>query len=657
MGASIRGSPFASGDHMKSLSVDIETYSDRDLTKCGVYKYAESPEFAVLLFAYSIDGGDVRVVDLASGEKLQPEIIDALHDDAVLKHAYNASFERVCLSRFLGIDGYLNPSSWRCTMVHALSLGLPASLMEVGAVLGLKKQKIAEGKDLIRFFCVPATQKLLCGLRHIPAEAPSKWARFKEYNRRDVETEMEIQARLAKFPISEDVWSQYAQDQEINDRGVRIDMKMVENAIKMDTISHDKIEARMREITGVANPNSAQQLRTWLEEYGVMADSLDKNAVAGMLKDVNADLRDMLKLRLQLAMSSVKKYQAMKTAVCDDSRAHGMFQFFGASRTGRWAGRIIQMQNLRRNDLPDLADARELVRMGDYDAIELLYGNVPDTLSQLVRTAFVPNEGMKFIVADFSAIEARVIAWLAGEKWRSEVFAKGKDIYCASASQMFGVPVEKHGINGHLRQKGKIAELALGYGGGVGALKAMGALSMGLSEDELPDLVKAWRDANPAIVSFWWDMDAAAKKVVLGKREAVSRGILFCKEGGTLFITLPSGRRLAYPRPRMGENRFGGESITFEGVGVSKKWERIETYGPKLVENIVQATSRDLLAYAMQNLRDRRIVMHIHDEVVIEAKLKVSLEEICNVMSQTPPWAEGLLLRADGYETEFYKKD
>ena len=646
---------------MQTLSIDLETYSDQPLAKTGVYRYVESPDFEILLFAYSVDGDPVQQIDLACGEKIPPAILAALEDDKVTKWAFNANFERICLSRFLGYPtgDYLEPDSWKCSMVWAAYMGLPLSLEGAGAVLGLEKQKLAEGKDLIKYFCQPCAPTKSNGqrTRNLPKHAPDKWLAFKKYNIRDVETEMSIQARLLKYPVPDSVWEEYHLDQEINDRGVGLDMELVRQAIQMDGRSRSELTQAMKELTSLDNPNSVQQMKQWLADNGVETDTLGKKAVAELLKTAPPQLQKVLTLRQQLAKSSVKKYQAMETAVCSDGRARGMFQFYGANRTGRWAGRIIQMQNLPQNHLDDLSEARGLVRAGGFDALEMLYEDVPDTLSQLIRTAFVPQENRKFIVADFSAIEARVIAWLAGEKWRQDVFAEGKDIYCASASQMFGVPVEKHGVNGHLRQKGKIAELALGYGGSVGALKAMGALEMGLSEDELPALVSAWRQANPKIVQFWWAVDRAVMEAVSRRTTTKTHGIIFSARNGMLFITLPSGRSLAYVKPKIEENRFGGDCITYEGVGGTKKWERIDSYGPKFVENIVQATSRDILCYAMKTLRCCSIVMHIHDEVVIEADRRMSLQAVCDQMGRTPPWANGLQLRADGYETDFYKKD
>ena len=646
---------------MRNLSIDIESFSSINLSKSGCYRYVESPDFEILLFGYSLDGGAAQVVDLACGEKIPADVIAALTDEAVTKWAFNASFERVCLSRFIGLPTgeYIDPASWHCSMVWAATMGLPLSLEGVGAVLKLDKQKLTEGKDLIKYFCQPCAPTKANGerTRNYPYHAPDKWSAFKKYNIRDVEAEMSIQARLAKFPVSESIWDEYHLDQEINDRGVALDMALVQEAIEIDGRSRSELTAAMKHITELDNPNSVQQMKQWLADNGMETETLGKKVVVDLLKTAPPVLADVLMLRQQLAKSSVKKYQSMENAVCVDGRARGMFQFYGANRTGRWAGRLIQMQNLPQNHLEDLAEARSLVRVGDFDALEMLYEDIPDTLSQLIRTAFVPRSGAKFIVSDFSAIEARVIAWLAGENWRTEVFESGGDIYCASASAMFKVPVEKHGVNGHLRQKGKIAELALGYGGSVGALKAMGALEMGLTEDELQPLVGAWRKANPHIVKFWWDVDRAVKTAVKQKTTATTNGVSFSYQSGFLFITLPSGRRLAYVKPRMGENRFGGESVTYEGVGGTKKWERLESYGPKFVENIVQATSRDVLCYAMKTLRCCSIVMHIHDELVIEADPRMSLAAVCEQMGRTPPWAKGLLLRADGYETDFYKKD
>lgn len=646
---------------MKNLEIDIETFSSANLAKSGVYRYVESPDFEILLFGYSVDGGEVKVIDLASGETLPKEIHDALEDEAVTKWAFNAQFERICLSRFLGYPTgeYLDPEGWKCSMVWSAYMGLPLSLEGVGAVLGLEKQKLTEGKDLIRYFCVPCSPTKTNGgrTRNLPVHDMEKWDRFKAYNIRDVEAEMQIQERLVKFPVPDSMWEEYHLDQEINDRGILVDMPFVEQCIEIDRVSRDSLTAAMQELTELDNPNSVVQMKGWLADNGLETDTLGKKAVAALMKDAPDHLAEVLALRQQLAKSSVKKYQAMQNSVCADNRVRGMFQFYGANRTGRFAGRLVQLQNLPQNHMSDLAEARGLVRSGNYDALDMLYEDIQDTLSQLIRTAFIPPADRNFIVADFSAIEARVIAWFAGESWRSEVFKSGGDIYCASASQMFGVPVEKHGVNGHLRQKGKIAELALGYGGSVGALKAMGALEMGLTEEELPDLVSAWRQSNPNIVRFWWDVDSASKKAIKEKTTQSTHGISFCCRSGMLFIQLPSGRVLSYVKPRMGENKFGGESVTYEGVGGTKKWERLESYGPKFVENIVQATSRDILMYAMRTLQCCSIVAHVHDEVIIEADPRMSLDAVCEQMARVPAWAEGLLLRADGYTCDFYKKD
>lgn len=644
---------------MRFLHVDIETFSSVDLTKCGVYKYAEGEDFEILLFGVSVDGGPVVVYDLASGDELPTNIKEALTDPSVIKTAHNANFERVCLSRFLDLPPhtYLPPQQWRCTMTWAAYMGLPLSLKGVGAVLGLDKQKMEEGKELIRFFCTPcAPTKANKGrTRNRPEDAPEKWELFVSYNKRDVEVEMQIEEKLSRFPVPDPVWDQYFLSEEINDRGIGVDMELVENAIRIDGEVREELKRKMTGITELENPNSVQQLLGWLGENGVEADSLGKKNVKKMIEEQDGEVREALLLRQQLAKSSVKKYLAMENAVCEDGRIRGCFMFYGANRTGRFSGRLVQLQNLPQNHLSDLGEARELVRQGNIEALRLLYSDIPDTLSQLIRTAFIASPGNLLYVADFSAIEARVIAWLAGEQWRIEAFTEGKDIYCASASQMFGVPVEKHGQNAELRQKGKIAELALGYGGSVGALKSMGAIEMGLAEEELQPLVSAWRTASPNIVRFWWAVDRAAKQAVFQKEKAKVGNLTFRYESGFLFITLPSGRELAYVKPRKGQNKFGEDAITYEGVGGTKKWERLETYGPKLVENIVQGISRDILCYAMSSLREKKICMHIHDELVIEGQEK--LEEICEVMGHTPPWAEGLNLRADGYLTPWYKKD
>lgn len=645
---------------MDTLSIDLETYSSVNISKSGVYRYSESNDFEILLFAYSVDGGAVRVVDFARGEELPKEIYDALLDDKVIKTAFNAAFERICLSRYLGLDGFLSPKAWRCTMVWAATLGLPLSLEGVGTVLGLDKQKLSEGKNLIRYFCVPCQPTKVNGgrSRNLPSDEQDKWSAFKSYNVRDVEVELSIQDKLSKFPVSQDIWEDYWLDQEINDRGIALDLEMVHHALEMDKRSKMAISSQLQTITGLENPNSVLQMREWLIGQGLEVESLGKEAVSQLFNSTdNEKLKKILLLRQKLAKSSVKKYQAMANAACKESRAHGMFQFYGANRTGRFAGRLIQLQNLPQNHMADLAQARALVKAGDFDSLELLYDSIPDTLSELIRTAFIPRQGKKFIVSDFSAIEARVIAWWAGEKWRADVFKNGGDIYCASASQMFGVPVEKHGLNGELRQKGKIAELALGYGGSVGALKAMGAITMGLEEDELQPLVNTWRSANPNITALWWSVDKAAKDCIKQRTRTQTQGIEFNYQSGMMFIKLPSGRRLTYVKPRIGENRFGGESVTYEGVGATKKWERIESYGPKFVENIVQAIARDILCFAMQNLKHYDIVGHVHDEIIFEVDKGVKVEDICQQMSLSPRWAKDLLLNADGYECEFYQKD
>ena len=660
---------------MKEMSIDLETYSDINITKCGAYKYAESEEFEILLFGVSVDGGPVTVYDLACGDTIPEDILAALSDENITKWAFNASFERICLSNWLKkhrpeyftgysipedpAGQYLDPASWKCTMIWSAYMGLPLSLEGVGAVLKLQDQKLKEGKDLIRYFCSPCKPSKSNGgrTRNLPEHDPEKWSLFKSYNKRDVEVEMAIQKRLSKYPVPDFIWDEYHLDQEINDRGIALDMDVVENAITFDERSKSTLSETMQNITGVENPNSVMQMTAWLSENGVEAESLGKKDVAKLIDDTDGQVEEALRLRLQLAKSSVKKYQAMQNAVCKDGRAHGMFQFYGANRSGRWAGRLIQLQNLPQNHMPDLAEARAIVKAGDYDTLQLLYDDIPDTLSQLIRTAFVPRPGYKFIVSDFSAIEARVLAYLAGETWRSKVFAEGKDIYCASASQMFGVPVEKHGINGHLRQKGKIAELALGYGGSVGALKSMGALEMGLTEEELQPLVNSWRSSNPMITAFWWDIDRAVKTTITQRIQTEVRRIRLFYKNGMLFIKLPSGRLLSYVKPRIGENQYGGESVTYEGVGSTKKWERIESYGPKFVENIVQAVSRDILCYAMKTLRHCFIVGHVHDELIIECSPDVDLNVVCKQMGRSPEWLPDILLRADGYETNFYKKD
>ena len=660
---------------MKELSIDLETYSDVDIKKSGVYKYAESDNFEILLFAVSIYSGPVAVYDLASGDTLPLEIIKALTDESVIKWAFNASFERICISSWLRkyypehfvsysipqdtVGNYLNPSSWRCSLVWSAYMGLPLSLEGVGVVLGLEEQKMKEGKDLIRYFCAPCNPTKTNGnrTRNLPIHAPEKWELFKNYNARDVEVELSIKQKLHNFPVPEFIWEEYHLDQEINDRGISIDMNLVTNAIAFDERSKKELTEQIQALTDIDNPNSVLQMKNWLSENGVETDTLGKKAVSNLIKTVPEELASVLSLRQQLAKSSVKKYQAMQNAVCKDNRARGMFMFYGANRTGRWAGRIIQLQNLPQNHMADLSEARSIVASGDYEMLETLYDDIPDTLSQLIRTAFVPTHNGTFIVADFSAIEARVLAHLAGESWRENVFREGKDIYCASASQMFHVPVEKHGINAHLRQKGKIAELALGYGGSVGALKSMGALDMGIVEEELQPLVDAWRSSNPNIVSFWWAVDSTVKTTIKTRRMTETHGIKFIYKSGMLFIHLPSGRNLCYVKPKIGENKFGGESITYEGSGSTKKWERLESYGPKFVEKIVQAISRDILMNSIRALSHCFIVGHVHDELIIECNKAVSLEAICKQMGRAPSWMPDILLRADGYQTDFYKKD
>ncbi len=644
---------------MIKLNIDIETYSSVDLAKSGVYRYTEAPDFEILLFSYSTDSGPVQVIDLASGEMLPASIRNAIFDESVTKWAFNAQFERVCLSRYF--DRWLKPDSWRCTMAWSAYLGLPLSLEGAALVTGADNQKLTEGKDLIRYFSVPCkpTQANSGRLRNLPEHAADKWERFKAYNIRDVEAEMAIQSRLEKFLMPEDEWQNYILDQQINDRGIQLDMELVEQAIKCDEKSRAQLTWTMRELTDLDNPNSVAQMKAWLAENGLETESLDKAAVKELLQTAPERLSRVLELRQALAKSSVKKYTAMKNAVCSDGRARGLLQFYGANRTGRFAGRLIQVQNLPQNHLPDLEQARSLVRAGQFDAMEVLYDSIPVVLSELIRTAFVPKEGCKFIVADFSAIEARVIAWLAGESWRNDVFATHGKIYEASAAQMFRVPIEEITKGSPLRQKGKIAELALGYGGSAGALKAMGALDMGLSEEELKPLVSAWRNANPNIVRLWWDVDNAVKTAVKEKTRTETHSIQFEYCSGMLLIRLPSGRQLTYVKPRMGVNSFGSESVNYEGVGSTKKWERIDSYGPKFVENIVQAIARDILCYAMRRLDQagHKIVMHVHDEAVIEAPVETSVQGVCSIMGETPPWSKGLLLRADGYECDFYKKD
>ena len=655
------------------ITIDIETRSDKDISKCGIYAYTDTPYFDILLFAYSIDGQPVQVVDMANGEEIPENVLVALVDENVIKRAFNVNFERVCLSKYLRknypqyfqsysidedtVGDFLNPESWHCSMIHARTLGLPSSLAEVGKVLGIEQQKMTEGKALIKFFCVPYDTVDGVPQFHNPKDYPDKWEIFKAYNKRDVEAELEIDRRLSRFPVPDFLWKEFYLDQEINDRGILVDMQLADKAISLDAEAKAKLTAEMKRLTGVENPNSVYQLLGWLETQGYKSDSLGKAQVQELIKTAKEPVKSVLQMRLQLSKSSVKKYTAMKNTACSDNRARGMFSFYGASRTGRWAGRNVQLQNLPQNHLPDLSEARELVKYGSFEDIQMLYDDVPDTLSQLIRTAFIPRQGMKFIVADFSAIEARVIAWLAGEEWRMKAFANGEDIYCASASKMFGVPVVKHGENGHLRQKGKISELACGFGGSVGAMKAMGADSLGLSDTELKQIVTDWREASPHITEHWWAVDRAVKKAVKEKTATKTHGLLFSYEAGFLFIRLPSGRRLAYAKPYIGKNKFGGESVTYMGINAQKKWDRLESYGPKFVENCVQGIARDLLMYSMQTLSQYFIVGHIHDEMIIECPKDTKLDEICQQMAITPDWAKGLLLRADGYECSFYKKD
>ena len=644
---------------MKQISIDIETYSSTNLNQTGVYRYADSDDFELLLFGYATDFGPVKVVDLTQGEKIPPQIIEALDNPNIIKSAFNAQFERVCLSRYVGHR--LKPAGWHCSRVWSATLGLPLSLRDVGSVLGLPRQKITAGKELVRYFCTPCkpTKANQNRTRNFPYHAPDKWQQFKQYNQRDVEVEMEITQKLSWFPVPQSEWQNYWMDQDINDRGIKIDQQLVDNAIKCQSEFHDQYLEKAKELTGLANPNSPLQLKDWLTQQGVQVDSLSKAAVAQLLQNTTGKVHQVLALRKLLSKSSVKKYQAMQKAKCKDDRVHGLLQFYGANRTGRWAGRLVQVQNLPRNSMPDLEASRALVKQGNFSALAMLYDSVPDVLSQLIRTAFIPKENCHFYVADFSAVEARVIAWLSGEEWRQEAFAHNKDIYCASASQMFGVPVIKHGINGNLRQKGKIAELALGYGGSIGALKAMGATKLGLTEDELPPLVEMWRQASPHIVHFWWDIDKAAKVCIKTRLPQESHDMKFTYRSGCMFLKLRSGRSLCYPQPKIGINRFGSESITFMGINTVKKWSRIETYGAKLVENIVQATSRDLLAEAMHRLEaaGNPVVMHIHDEAVIEAPTGRSLATMVKIMTEVPDWANGLILNAAGFVGDFYKKD
>lgn len=655
---------------MKTLAIDLETFSTTPIGSGGVYRYAADEGFDILLFAYSVDDGPVQLVDLASGDELPPRIRDALTDPSVEKWAFNAQFERVCLSHWLGIDGYLDPAQWRCSMVWASALGLPRSLKHVAETLKLAAQKMDTGTRLINYFCEPVrlTETQQASLftdsgktyrRRQPSENPEKWKQFREYNIRDVEVENQLRAKLAGFPLPDWVWDEYALDQHINDRGIRIDEDFAQAAIQADESHRDSLMNEAKHLTGLDNPGSPAQLKTWLEKHGCDTPSLAKADVAQAITTSTGTTRRVLELRQELSRSSTKKYEAMLKALCPDGRAHGLIQYYGAGRTGRWAGRLIQVQNLPRNYLPDLDDARQLVKAGEAEAVELLYGSLPDTLSQLIRTAFIPREGTRFIVADYSAIEARVLAWLAGEAKTLSAFAQGKDLYCETASSMFGVPVEKHGQNAELRQKGKIATLACGYQGGVGAIKAMGGERMGLDEQEMKHIVDAWRQANPNITQYWWDIDQAAKDAITTGDIQRVRTITLHTERGMLFITLPSGRCLAYAKPAIGTNRFGGDSITCYGIGTNRKFEKQETYGGKLVENITQAVARDLLSHSITLLEHtgHDIVMHIHDEVVIEAPPETTVDKVCDLMSQAPQWADGIPLTADGYECTYYMKD
>lgn len=651
---------------MKQLSIDLETYSDVDLASGGVYRYAESAAFEVLLFGYSVDGGKPEVIDIAKGEKLPEDILSALLSEEVIKWAFNAAFERICISSFLHrnyperlSEKYLNPISWRCTMVWSAYAGYPLSLKTAGTALCLEEQKLEEGKNLIRYFSVPCSPTKANGgrIRNLPEHAPEMWELFKQYNLRDVEVEMGIQVALSYLPVPQSIWEEYRIDQEINDRGIRVDEELAGQAVAFSEKSQEELKEEMVELTGLDNPNSVQQLRNWLIKKGIHTDSMDKKTVSDLLRTAkDPEIKRVLTIREQLAKSSVKKYIAMQNAVCTDGRVHGMFQFYGANRTGRWAGRYINLQNLPQNHMADLAEARAMVCAGNYDTVKLLYDSVPSVLSELIRTAFIPEEGYQFIVSDFSAIEARVLAFLAGEGWRIEAFREGKDIYCASASRMFHVPVEKHGVNSELRQKGKIAELALGYGGSVGALKSMGAVEMGLKEEELQPLVTSWRRANPRITQFWWAVDRAVRKAVFDREISRVGCIGFTYRNGNLMIRLPSGRNLTYVRPHIGQNRFGGETVVYYGLDGQKKWTVIESYGPKFVENIVQAVSRDILSYAMRTLKDYRVVAHVHDELIIECPKSVMVEDICEKMSRTPPWIPGLNLKSEGYSCSFYMK-
>ena len=649
---------------MKKLSCDIETFSDVDLIRCGVYKYADSPNFEMLLFAYAVDDGDVHIIDIAGGEELPEKIIQAIKSDTVVKTAYNAQFERVCLSRYLKLpDGeYLNPQSWYCTAVQAAELALPLSLADVGSVLGLERQKMTEGKELIKYFCVPCKPTKSNGncTRNRPCHDINKWETFKKYCMRDVDVERQIADKLKMYPISDEEHRLYVLDQIINDRGVLVDSELAEQAVKLNSIQTAVAVEQAYMITGLENPNSVTQLKQWLKEKGVEIESLSKKSVKSLADETDGDVSEMLKLRLLMAKTSVKKYEAVIRSVCSDNRVHGMMRFCGANRTGRWSGNILQPQNLPQNHLPDLTLARYIVKDGDFEMLDMMFGNVPNVLSELIRTVLIPKPNHRFIVADFSAIEARVLAWIAGEQWRIDTFKNGGDIYCASASKMFKVPVEKHGVNGELRQKGKISELACGYGGSVGALKNMGAVEMGVQENELQGLINDWRNANPHIVRFWYEVGNAAMKAIKEKTTVPLGKLVFAYERGILFIRLPSGRRLSYIKPRIGTNRFGGDSITYMGINSAKKWDRLETFGGKLTENIVQGTARDLLANALINAANAGYdtVFHVHDEIICEVPNGYgSVDELCKLMCIKPEWADGLPLNADGFECEYYKKE
>lgn len=644
----------------KQLAIDIETYSDVDLINCGVYKYTDSENFEILLFAYSVDDEETNIVDLACGEQMPEEVMEMLQDDSVIKTAFNANFERTCISRHFGLE--LKPEAWRCTAVQAAMLALPLSLEGVGAVLGLDKQKMSEGKELIRYFCSPckATKSNGGRTRNLPQDAPEKWEQFKMYCIRDVDVEKQIRKKLWKYPIPEKEQEFYCLDQKINDRGIMVDRNLVNHAIACDLLYKETATKRAYELSELDNPNSVSQLKGWLTEKGIEVDSLAKATVEELVEKTEGDVQEMLKLRLAMSKTSVKKYEAIDRSVCKENRVHGLLQFFGANRTGRWAGRLVQIHNLPQNHISDLELARGLVAEGRYADVELLYESTPNVLSELIRTAFVAKPGSRFIISDFSAIEARVLAWLAGEQWRLEVFQTHGKIYEASASAMFHVPIEEITKTSPLRQKGKISELALGYGGSIGAMTSMGALKMGLSEEELPSLVTTWRNANPHITQFWWAVDEAAVKAVRDKKPSRVGRVAFEYTSGILFVTLPSGRKLSYVKPKMGLNKFGREGITYEGIGESKKWMRLETYGPKLVENIVQAASRDILAEAMLRLEQAGfdIVCHVHDEVVLEVPNgRSSIEEVNEIMAVNPVWADGLPLKAAGFESPFYKKD